>query len=365
MNRYCKTLAAASALALFSAFAARAELPDPTTFGVAMEVGDTAKARAWLDEGLAPDFIADRIGSGLMIGAWEGNIALMELFLQRGADINLINANGEQALQLAAWQGHTKALQWLLDHGARINRGGREWSALHYAVFAGHGDLAKTLFARGANVNAQSPNGSSVLMMAAREGHEDLAKALLDAGADPTLKNESGDNALIWAMRHGNLRIARMVASADQFAAAARMPAQSFGAAIRSVPPPGRIADLLRQIRIAEGQGKPTAELRKLFFAAVNEFKRDASAKPTSRSAKPKAAKAPAGLVITAERRNPGGERAEVVYAAPATTVNANDPAELLRRIGEAEARGKPTAELRRAFLDAVRRYKGDHGGVP
>ena len=110
---------------------ARAELPDPVAFGVAMELGDRDKARRWLDEGLPPNFLADRIGTGLMIGAWEGNIPLMEVFVQHGADVNFANARGEQALQMAAWKGQKDAVAWLLDHGAAPSRRGKEWSALH------------------------------------------------------------------------------------------------------------------------------------------------------------------------------------------------------------------------------------------
>jgi hypothetical protein len=349
---------------------ARAVLPDPVAFGVAMEVGDMDKARQWLDEGLPPNFLADRIGSGLMIAAWEGNIPLMELFVQRGANINFVNRNGEQALQLAAWKGQTEAVKWLLARGAAINRKGKEWSALHYAVFAGHEDLAKMLLGQGANVNAQAPNGSTVLMMAAREGHEKLAQTLIEAGADTGIRNENGESALTWAMRHNNLKIAKMVASPEAFALAVKAPPQSFGVAIRSVPPPNRISEILRQINRAEATGQPTTELRQALFDAVAEFKREAS--PTTRTTMPrpnviypKMPKQPQALVITADRQGGGGERAEMVYggnkAATGAGAGANskDPAELLRQLKAAEAAGQPTTALRRAFFEAVQHYRG------
>ena len=337
-----------------------ARLPDPVAFGVAMELGSLDEAQAWLNEGLPPNFLADRIGSGMMIAAWEGNVPLMEVFLHHGADMNFRNANDEQALQLAAWKGQTAAVEWLLAHGAALDRGEQAWSALHYAVFAGHGDLVKLLLARGASVNARAPNGSTVLMMAAREGHEDIARALLSAGADPSPRNDWGDSALTWAMRQGNLRIARMVSSAEDFATAARMPPQSFGQAIRSIPPPARISELLRQIRIAETQGKPTEALRKAFHEAVDAFKRDVPMKATAKPfiVQPKL---PRALLITAKRAKPGTERAEVVYAPPAVG-KTDDPAELLRQLRQAEAAGQPTEALRRVFMDAVRRYKGGGG---
>ncbi|HQR05092.1 MAG: ankyrin repeat domain-containing protein [Proteobacteria bacterium] len=341
--------------------ALHAALPDPAALGVAAEVGDTGRIGRWLDEGMSPDALADRIGTPLMIAAWEGNISLMEYLVSRGARVNAMNAHGEQALMMAAWKGQKAAVAWLLDHGAQVSRPGLQWSALHYAVFAGHGEVAQLLMARGADVNGRAPNGSTVLMMAAREGHEALAHTLLEAGADPRPVNERGDSALSWAMRYNNLRIARLISSPEEFARAARLPPESFGVAIRSVPPPGEIAEILRQIRVAQAEGRPVEELRQALFAAVDTFRHDA-ASTRSRSK----IVAPRGLVITADRKQAGAERVEVVNAgarsragvAPALPPT-EDPAELLRRLRLADAAGQPTAELRRQFLDAVRKYQG------
>ena len=57
----------------------------PVTFGLAIERGDVSQARRWLDEGLPVDFVGDRVGTGLMIAAWEGNVPMMALFVERGA----------------------------------------------------------------------------------------------------------------------------------------------------------------------------------------------------------------------------------------------------------------------------------------
>lgn len=147
-----------------------AGLPDRVTFAVAIERGDVAQAREWLDTGLPPDFEGSVIGTGLMIGAWEGDIPMMTLFLARGADINQVNAHGETALLHAAWKGHIEAVRWLMAQGAQPNRRGKQWTALHYAAFAGHEAIVRYLLEQGADVNALSPNGSTPLMMAAREG---------------------------------------------------------------------------------------------------------------------------------------------------------------------------------------------------
>ncbi|MCU0805843.1 MAG: ankyrin repeat domain-containing protein [Burkholderiales bacterium] len=312
--------AAAIALALVAG-GARAELPDPVRFGIAVESGDVRKVEAWLDEGLPPDFVADRIGTGLMIAAWEGNVPMMALFVKRGASINRVNKDGEQALMFAAWRGHVDAVRWLLDHGAQINRIGLQWSALHYAVFAGHEKASKALIARGANINARSTNGSTPLMMAAREGHEDIAALLVNLGADTTVKNDWGEDAFVWAMRNKQPAIAKLVGSPERFAAAARSP-ESFGEPTRSQAAPSRLDDLIREMRIAESQGRLTPEMQQAYLAAVRQLRQPPPSEAARRDDVPKV------LEIRAWRGEPGREKATLHYDAGATNDAAEPPAE-------------------------------------
>lgn len=346
-----------------------AALPDAVRFGIAVELGDTRAVRNWLDEGLSPEFTSNRIGTGLMIAAWEGDVAMMELFVSRSADVNRTNRNGEQALQLAAWNGHLGAVKWLLDHGAAVSRTGKQWSALHYAVFAGHTDIARLLMERGADVNGRAPNDATVLMMAAREGREELARSLLDAGADPRAVNDRGETALVWAMRQRNLKIAQLVSTAEEFALAAQAPPETFGAPNRSVPPPAEVAAVLQQMRLAQAQGRPVADLKEAFYSGLAGFRRSDAPSPPAVPSKP--SKPPASvtsgrlkaLLITAKRNQPGSERVRLVYdevkkAPAAQPATAADVEELVRQIRQAEAQGRPTKALREALYDAMVGFK-------
>ncbi|MRR52084.1 MAG: ankyrin repeat domain-containing protein, partial [Rhodocyclaceae bacterium] len=268
------------------------------------------QAREWLASGLDPNFQGDRIGSGLMVAAWEGNIPLMELFLAKGADINLKNHLGETALMHAAWKGRTKAMQWLLDHGAEVNQGDMQWSALHYAVFAGHGDLAKTLVAKGADINARSTNGSSVLMMAVYEGHEDMAQWLVEQGADRTVRNEWGDGAVEWAMRFDRLNIARMIVDADTFTKVASAPKDSWGSAMRSTPASDELIRLLRLREILQDRKLDTMKIDRRIAAERARMYR-ASLDP--KALPPAQQKAAATLEITAQRGAPEEQKARMV----------------------------------------------------
>lgn len=345
-----------------------AGLPDRVTFSVAIERGDMAQARAWLDAGLPPDFEGDMIGSGLMIGAWEGSIPMMALFLERGADVNQVNAHGETALLHAAWKGQLAAVRWLLARGAQPNRPGKQWSALHYAAFAGHADIVSYLLAQGTDVNALSPNGSTPLMMAAREGKAAIATILLVGGAQGAIINDNGENAVRWAMRSNNVHIAREIAGSKNFSALAGLPAESWGRAVRSQAVPDMADQLLAQARKMEGAGQHEAAL-KLYRSALAEIRKSEKVVATGKAT---ALRTVVGLVISARRDNPSAQATGLRYATPAAAtadgqldtgpVGKIDPAvaaeDLLRRARELEASGR-RGEALQAYRQAAALLRG------
>ena len=356
-----KTLIVVLLLCLGQAWAA---VPDPITFSWTIERDDVSKVRAWLDEGLDPDYQGGQLGSGLMIAAWHGRIDMMALFVERGANPRRANRNGEQPLQLAAWNGHQEAVKWLLEHGAALNRDGNQWGALHYAVFNGHQELAKYLIERGAEVNAPSPNGTTPLMLAAREGREELVRTLFEAGADPRSKNDWGDTALVMAMRYDRFQIAKMISTPEEFAIAVKAPKETFGVATRSASAPSAVETLLQKIQEAEAAGRPSEDLHRQLQAAVNTLRRAPSGRAMPQPYVPRT------LVITGNRRQPGAERAQLVptgkSAKPVTTpasititpVSQRSTqaqiAETMRQIRLAEAQGRPADTLRRQLADLV-----------
>lgn len=340
-----------------------AALPDPVAFSWAIEQGDVKKVKQWLEEGLDPEFQGSHIGTGMMLGAWHGNIEIMQLFLERGANPRRSNKNGEQPVQLAAWQGHTEAVKWLLAHGAALNREGHAWNALHYAVFNGHTELAQYLLEQGASINARTPNGSTALMLAAREGREEAAKLLISSGADTTPKNDWGDTALAMAMRYDHYRLGKMISSPEEFEIAVKAPKENFGEQSRSVQAPDAIETLLAKIREAEANGESIEALKESLQKEVHAFRRNAMARKNSRQATMPVPYQPKSIVITAKRNTPGAERAQVVprgkAVKPAVAVAAKQQqatpqqrakqaqiAEVLRQIRLAEAQGQPTDDL-------------------
>lgn len=280
--------------------------PDPIAFTNSMELGDLRQAEAWLDAGMLPDFMGSRVGSGLMIGAWEGKIDLMRLFISRGADINKLNTNGESAIALAAWKGNLEAVKWLLERGARINAPKRQWSALHYAVFAGHAEVADYLIEQGADIDAQSTNGSSVLMMAVYEGHQQLARKLIEKGADRTPKNEWGDGALEWAMRQNRLEMARMVSNPEEFNIAVSQPKEKWGEPTRSLRTSKDLENLLNIRETLVKRGMDTAVIDKRISVERMRIVRSEMDRQTPVRA--------VTMEITASRNKPQEQSAKIIY---------------------------------------------------
>jgi hypothetical protein len=334
---------------LWSLLAVAAELPDRAAFTVAIERGDVGQAREWLEVGLPPDFEGSRVGTGLMIAAWEGNVAMMDLFLSRGANLNKTNALGETAVLHAAWKGNLEAVRWLVERGARLNRDGKEWAALHYATFAGHESVVNYLLERGADVNALSTNGSTPLMMAAREGKESIASRLMSAGAKRDVVNEWGETAVSWAMRNNNVTIARAIATSTEFEKALATRSSYPVRPVRSQPVSDRVDMLLAQARKLEEAGM-RGDALKIYRAALANIRRGEAKK---------AAVVPgrtlSSVVITARRDQPGEQSARLNYATPAVAIAAQEkpdtrPLDLvedwLRKARELEAAGHRSEAL-------------------
>jgi ankyrin repeat protein len=70
------------------------------------------------------------------------------------------------------------------------------------------------LLDRSAYIDAESPNGTTPLMMAAMYGTPEAARFLLEAGADPTLKNQLRLTAADFANRAGRPDLGRELAQA-------------------------------------------------------------------------------------------------------------------------------------------------------
>ena len=146
--------------------------------------GDTNAAKRLLAAGGIDVNAIDPVSwlTPLMLAAREGHedVAVMLLRAKPGAEVDRRNNRGDSALSLAAAGGKTDVVELLLDRKADIelsSPGGR--SALVEAAAGGHVETVKLLLARGARVNG-GESGEVPLVVARRHGNRAMAALLLE-----------------------------------------------------------------------------------------------------------------------------------------------------------------------------------------
>lgn len=132
-----------------------------------------------------------------------GNLDIVKLLIESGANIEGCNNYEDTALLLAASEGHKHIVDWLIKKGANHNAlGDGEVNALYFAADNGHIDIVRELLKLKSDINLSHPeNWDSPLINAVRGGNFDMSKLLLEYGADLEKKDMQGDTALIIAMK--------------------------------------------------------------------------------------------------------------------------------------------------------------------
>ncbi len=121
------------------------------------------------------------------------------------------NDKDESPLMIAAINGQLAICQQLIAKGGDVNKTG--WTPLHYAATRSHLDVIRLLLDNYAYIDAESPNKTTPLMMAASYGTPETVQLLLDEGADPTLKNLQNLTAIDFAQRSGKNDSAEAIAA--------------------------------------------------------------------------------------------------------------------------------------------------------
>ncbi|KAI0604755.1 ankyrin repeat domain-containing protein [Pyrenophora tritici-repentis] len=170
----------------------------------------------------------------LPFAAENGQLQMVQLLLDAGAEVNAQGGPYGNALQAASFGGHEQIVKTLLDAGADVNaqsgeygnalqvvktlfdagaevnaQGGYYGNALYAASDGGHEQIVKTLLDKGADVNAQGGHYGNALQAASVRGHEQVVKMLLDAGAEVNAQGGHYGNALYGASDGGHEQIVK------------------------------------------------------------------------------------------------------------------------------------------------------------
>lgn len=159
---------------------------------------DSSQVKALLARGFDVNTLDPTGQTGLHLALGEASLkAGLVLLDWPKTDLNKLNAQGESALMLAAFKGQTEFVKKLIAKKADVNKTG--WTPLHYAASAGRPEIISLLIENYAYIDAESPNCTTPLMMAAKYGSTASVRLLLDQDADPGLSNQQGLTALDFA----------------------------------------------------------------------------------------------------------------------------------------------------------------------
>ncbi len=219
----------------------------------------------------------------IMRCARSAGLDAINALISGGANVNAATRRGQTALMWAAGQRRPEIVQVLIEHGADVkatthlvpgfkppqyytwglfdhvkgrpdrhdpndfhldpasSRGG--YTPLMFAAREGDLESARRLVSAGANVNAQGPDGSP-LLVASASGQEDVAIFFLEKGADPNASDGWGITPLHWAVQEGLQAIAaaRLRTPTDHLWYHKNMPILAKALLARGADPDARIA---------------------------------------------------------------------------------------------------------------------------
>jgi ankyrin repeat protein len=169
---------------------------DETDIHTAARLGDLARVTQLLDAD--PQLANARTAADetpLHYAAATQRTALIELLLERGADVNAVDQLGQTPLHLVASSSDAKAVRAVIDADADVNaRDGQGETPLHIAARRLSVTGVRALIAAGADVNARNKRGETPLQVLGRQARTPeqinellgpLAKLLIASGAEP------------------------------------------------------------------------------------------------------------------------------------------------------------------------------------
>ena len=152
--------------------------------------------------------------TALMTAINHNDILAIQNLIQKGVDVNELDANQDAPLVIAAYKGYTEIVEKLLAAGADITAVDPEMkaTALHAAAYAGRTDAAKVLIAYKIDIDKQGPyNGYTALHDAIWQNNIETARILIEAGANLEIKSKDGLTALDLAKARDRKQIVALI----------------------------------------------------------------------------------------------------------------------------------------------------------
>ena len=129
---------------------------------------------------------------------------IIRAMIKHGADVNATGKNNQTSLMLACHRGNIDVINVLLNAGADTNIvDANDLSCIHQAVGGGCGkETVQALIDHGADVNLTDKDNNTALMIACWKRNAEAINMLLNAGANPNIVGAEGliciHHAVLW-----------------------------------------------------------------------------------------------------------------------------------------------------------------------
>ncbi|CAC5383297.1 unnamed protein product [Mytilus coruscus] len=166
------------------------------------------------------------------------NLRIIELLVQSGACVNLIDYNYMFPLYVASKNGKYKIVKYLVQNGANVNKsealsiatmyeyfdvvnclvqagadvnmiGLCNMTPIFQATLFGYTEIVRFLVENGADVNICDDNNKSPLFAASEQGHSDIVLYLIKNGGDVNMCDDQGKSPFLASIENGHFDVVK------------------------------------------------------------------------------------------------------------------------------------------------------------
>lgn len=141
--------------------------------------------------------------------AASSNPAVVEYLLEKGADVNATDFDGNTPLHRMYWGDSIRTVDILCKNGGKINlQNNKGETPLIKAIASKKTDYIRALLKHKADISLADHAGKTPLHYASISGYSDMVNLLIENGADIHVKDQNDRTPAYYAVYHGNKNIA-------------------------------------------------------------------------------------------------------------------------------------------------------------
>ncbi|XP_023333553.1 kinase D-interacting substrate of 220 kDa [Eurytemora carolleeae] len=155
--------------------------------------------------------------TGLIHAVVQGNIEVVKVFLESGADVNKPDSSSSSPILHAVKQQDKIRLITAPPYFMLLNNKISDdefWNPLLVASYLGNTDIVKILLDGNPDVNCRGKHHCTSLVWSSGRGYSSIVKLLLEKKAKPEIGDRYGTTPLVWACRGGHVSVVNLLLEA-------------------------------------------------------------------------------------------------------------------------------------------------------